>query len=262
MNKSLRKTHSSHPVRKAFSRSAHRYDELAKIQEHIGAQLLGRVYREKGHTRILDIGMGTGLLTQKIARLFPQAEVIGIDFAEGMVHCAKRRCREYQVVQADAIALPFRKAVFDLIISNLAYQWVRPLAKAFSENSRCLIPGGTFRAALFGRHSLQELFKSFEAAGARGFFLQRLPALADVNRALKASGMHIQNVHSQKVTCYFHDMWQLLLWLKKIGANTLPRRGYLGKKILMKANEYYFQNFKTRPGVAVTFEVIWVEAKK
>ena len=262
MNKPSRKNHSHHPVRKAFSRSAHRYDELAKIQEHVGAQLLAKLYREKGHSRILDIGMGTGVLTQNMVRLFPKAEVVGIDFAEGMVHCAKKRSSDYRVVQADALSLPFHKAAFDLIISNLAYQWVRPLAKAFAENNRCLIPGGIFRASLFGRHSLYELFESFEAAGAKEFFLERLPSLADVKKALAASGMHIQDVRAQTMTYYFHDMWQLLLWLKKIGANTLPRRGYLGKRILMKANEYYFQKFKSRPGVAVTFEVIWVEAKK
>jgi malonyl-CoA O-methyltransferase len=185
-----------------------------------------------------------------------------MDFAEGMAVQARKRSREYHVIQADASALPFRAASFDLILSNLAYQWVPDLIAAFAQNERCLKPGGIFLAAIFGRRSLQELFESLRQGGAKNLSLQQLPTAAEARKAILDSGLKIRAVRSQMVDADFHDMWQLMVWIKKIGANAVPRRGFLGKKILMKANEYYFRHYKTKTGVQVTFEVIWVEARK
>jgi malonyl-ACP O-methyltransferase BioC len=262
MIKHLAKSTSRSPVRKAFSGSAHRYDEFAQLQQRIGDQLLTRFSKQKSFAHILDVGMGTGRMTEQLAQQFPGAQVVGVDFAEGMVAQARQRSRDYAVVQADAALLPFPPGQFDLIISNLAYQWVEEFGRAFLQNYQVLRPKGEFVAAFFGWHSLRELFECLVAAGAHDFFPRRLPALSDVEQALRASRFHIRELYSEVIRFDFHDMWQLLVWLKRIGANALPRRGYVGKTMMMKANQYYYQHFKTPEGIAVTFEVLWVEAYK
>ena len=46
---------------------------------------------------------------------------------------------------ADAEALPYPDAAFDLVVSSTTYQWVENLSKAFTESKRVLKPGGLFR---------------------------------------------------------------------------------------------------------------------
>jgi len=47
-----------------------------------------------GSRRIMDQACGTGILTFKIARRFPQGEVVGVDVQEEYLDIAKRKARE------------------------------------------------------------------------------------------------------------------------------------------------------------------------
>jgi hypothetical protein len=52
------------------------------------------------------------------------------------------------------------------------------------------------------------------------------------------------------------------VWLKSVGANTLGRRVFLGRRALEKAQQHYVKNYTVKGGLKVTFEVIWVKAVK
>jgi len=252
-----------HPVRRKFSVSAPVYDALTRLQEGIGKELLGRLNAARGYEYVLDVGMGTGRLTQALAKKFPDAFVVGIDLAEGMVKRARHRAFDFQIIQADAQNLPFKPGTFDLLISNVAYQWVYDLGAAFDQAWKCLCPGGDFVAAIFGRESLHELFDSMAAVSQGKLAHSRLPSKTAVAAALRAAGFERVEVNTEHVLCSFEDMWALLVWLKNIGANALPREGFVGKRMLDAANEYYQSNFSLpQDGIKATFEVIWVEARK
>src|SRR3989338_1268864 len=129
-------------IRKAFSKAADRYDELATLQQTVGLRFLKSLQVAQPKTA-LDIGMGTGWFTDNLTRQFPKAKVIGIDFASGMVECARERKSRFNVIQAEAGDLPFGDGRFDMITSNLSYQWLDDLPAAFQEVHRTLKVGGT-----------------------------------------------------------------------------------------------------------------------
>jgi hypothetical protein len=69
--------------------------------------------------RVLDLGTGTGLAAFVAARRYPEAEVVGVDLAPGMVEQARRNtppelAGNVRFEQADAVALPFEDGTFDL----------------------------------------------------------------------------------------------------------------------------------------------------
>ncbi len=85
--------------------------------------------------RALDVGTGTGAGARILRERFPDAEVTGVDLAEGMLGEARRLVPGASFVQADAADLPFGDASFDLVAQNNMIPFVDELA-------RVLRPGG------------------------------------------------------------------------------------------------------------------------
>ncbi|HEY2939393.1 MAG TPA: class I SAM-dependent methyltransferase [Gaiellaceae bacterium] len=90
--------------------------------------------------RALDLGTGTGAAAFAIARRFPEADVVGVDLAEGMLAEARRNtppelADRVRFERADAARLPFEDGSFDLItLANMI--------PFFDELDRVLAPGG------------------------------------------------------------------------------------------------------------------------
>jgi malonyl-CoA O-methyltransferase len=253
-------------VRERFSGAADTYAELCSVQADVARELAERLPLKK-NARILDVGAGTGILAAEVLRRFEGAGVVGLDAAERMVDAGRMRHGNVQWLQGDALALPFKGAGFDLVISSSSYQWVGDLPRAFTEARRVLTTNGRFYAALFGRETLGELLESFQAGGlARGreevFALRRLPSENDVRSALGQAGFRHHGVARETREVVFRDLWSLLKWLQGIGANGLAHRFFLGGEFLAHVDDHYRERFGGPEGIRATFEVIWLEAVK
>ncbi len=250
-------------IRRAFSNSAVHYEVLAGLQNEIGRELVQRIQNEDNCAHILDVGMGTGRMTNRLSLFFPDTRVIGIDFSDGMIAAARKKYDGFKIVQADAAALPFREETFDIVVSNLAYQWVDDLEQAFRASYGVLKERGVFCATLFGGRTLEELFVSFENSAWNSVpLLKRLAGEDAVFAAARQAGFGDPEIKTELIKTHFPDMLALLKWLKGIGANRMNRDFYFGRDWLRRANEYYFKNFNNRWGVQASFEVIWIYAKK
>lgn len=247
-------------VSRAFSRSAVGYDILTQLHRQVADGLMEKVLTLPVPGRGIDIGCGTGHLTSELKRQLPRTEVIGLDFSQGMLEQAQKKYPGLQWVLADLHQLPFDEKTMDLIVSNLAYQWAADLPVAFAEAHRVLSAKGSLSAALFGYHTCQELFASLEAGGPglRGF--NRLPTIEDVKAALSRAGFLDFLVEREEGRLPFKDIWELLSWLKAIGANRLSDGRFIGAEALGKANAYGLKNHPLNEGVGITFEVIWITA--
>lgn len=98
--------------------------------------------------RLLDVGCGTGLLAQRLAR--EGYAVVGLDLSYGMLLQGGRRLR---YVQGDGAALPFPDASFDLTVTVAALHHIfepRAVAATIHEMLRVTRPGG---AAIIWDHN-------------------------------------------------------------------------------------------------------------
>ena len=121
----------------------------------------------RGHgapTDVLDIGCGTGEITSRLARLFPQARVTGVDLLEPHLALARDRYADFgdrvTFRQADAFALPFADNSFDLVVCRHMLQAVPTPERAIAEMVRVARPGGRL-------HLLVEDYDMIHAAPAR-----------------------------------------------------------------------------------------------
>jgi SAM-dependent methyltransferase len=99
-----------------------------------------------GSGSVLDVGCGTGEITARLAKKYPDATLIGVDLEPQHLERARARCREFgervRFETGDALALPFPDAQFDLVVCRHLLQAVPDPAKVVSEIRRVLKPGG------------------------------------------------------------------------------------------------------------------------
>lgn len=97
-------------------------------------------------TRVLEIAAGTGIATKAIAALLGKAEIVATDLNPGMIAVGKRRVEHGNVVwmHADAMALPFADASFDLAVCQFGVMFFPDMEASFREVVRVLRPGGRY----------------------------------------------------------------------------------------------------------------------
>ncbi len=93
--------------------------------------------------RVLDVGFGGGYTLERLARIVTPRKVAGVELSEAMIAAVRDRCGDaFYLHLADAAALPFPDASFDVVLSvNTIYFWSDP-ARVLAEMSRVLKPGG------------------------------------------------------------------------------------------------------------------------
>lgn len=253
-------------LRNYFSKASQAYESCALLQKRLGEGLLDRLSFKDFYPKvILDIGMGTGSLMQRLAERYYESKIFGLDLSFGMSSVAQRN--NLKVLQADAEFLPFKNKSLDLVVSNLVYQWVPNLDIAFFEVNRVLQEKGYFCFSFFGRETLKELRISFSQAknGRVGCLLKNnfKPVSAEeVKTLLAKSDFKEIEITTKIIKENFKDVFSLVEWLKLIGANRISKPIFMGREIWLKANDFYSRNFKNNGCIYATFEVIEVKARK
>lgn len=122
----------------AFDRVADRYDATRGGAQR-GEQLSGDVLPWLAPGRVLEVGVGTGIIAAALVER--GREVVGVDLSEPMLRRAYERLGP-KVAQANAQQLP----VPDGAIPNVIFVWVLHLVgdlpAALAEAARVLSPGG------------------------------------------------------------------------------------------------------------------------
>jgi trans-aconitate 2-methyltransferase len=73
---------------------------------------------------VIDLGCGPGNSTEKLAALFPDADVSGIDNSEDMIQAARRRLPQVRFSVQDIDAWLGEAGSFGVILANAVLQWL------------------------------------------------------------------------------------------------------------------------------------------
>jgi ubiquinone/menaquinone biosynthesis C-methylase UbiE len=150
---------------------------------------------EKGQppNTVLDVGCGTGRLLRKARKYWPEAQLIGVDPADGMIENARRLTpyAKFYVSQAESLPLPDESV--NLAFSTASFHHWQDQEKGLREIKRVLQIGGLFFLADFwlplGLSKIIRHFQSnnpsaireaFRRAGFRGQDQRRLWTLWQV----------------------------------------------------------------------------------
>jgi SAM-dependent methyltransferase len=117
----------------------------------------------------LEVGCGTGAMTETIAESCAPGRLVGVDTSAGFLDFARQRLGpdRAEFRQADAQALPFADGAFDRVVSGLVLNFVPDQARAAAEMARVTCPGGEVALYVWDYAGGMELLRHFwDAAGA------------------------------------------------------------------------------------------------
>ena len=142
----------------------------AESQDYLCGALSGIAEGFSG--RVLEVPVGTGILTMPLYREMPEAEITCLDYSPEMLERAKSRgegLAHVRFQQGDVGALPFADGAFDIVLSLNGFHAFPDKEAAYREVFRVLKPGGTFCGCFYvmGEHKRTDWFvrHAYEKAG-------------------------------------------------------------------------------------------------
>jgi trans-aconitate methyltransferase len=128
------------------------YAANAAFVPAMGAPVLALLAPQPGE-RILDVGCGDGVLTEKIVAA--GATVVGVDASSEMIAAAKARGLDARVIDGQALSFD---AEFDAAFSNSALHWMLDKAAVARGVFRALKPGGRFVGEMGGEGNVATIW--------------------------------------------------------------------------------------------------------
>ena len=115
--------------------------------------------------KLLEVPVGTGVLTMPVYRELPDANITCLDYSENMMASAREKAgaigiKNITFLQGDVGALPFEDESFDIVLSLNGFHAFPDKEAAYRETYRVLKPGGTFCGCFYvqGGHKRTDWF--------------------------------------------------------------------------------------------------------
>jgi SAM-dependent methyltransferase len=153
------------------------------------------IYKDRKDLAVLDIGCGTGAMSEKMAG---RGTIVSADFSPLALSFGKRRDLKYPC-GSDAMRLPFRDASFDLVVAMDTLEHLPDDACALHEIHRVLKPGGRVIATV---PAYQSLWSDHDVA----LMHFRRYAARQLRRRFTDSGLRVTRL-SYAMTFLFPIVW-------------------------------------------------------
>ena len=125
-------------VSKMFDEVAHRYDFLNDLlsvgRTKAWRKVVTAIIAPKPGMKILDIAAGTGSSSAPLVA--KGADVIALDFSEGMLAAGRKRHKDIKFQQGDALKLPFTENTFDVTTISFGLRNTSDTSAALKEALR------------------------------------------------------------------------------------------------------------------------------
>lgn len=213
-------------VAKRFNIAAASYDAHSAAQRHAARRLAEHLVTLSlpPRPRVLEIGCGTGHLTELLLLHLPGASILATDIAPAMVAACRARLGT-QPRLGFAIMDGCRPAAagpFDLVCGNLVAQWFDDLPAAFSRLDALLAPGGALLLSLPG----SETFLEWRAAHAAHGLKSGARPMPTQEACLAALPPGDNRIETELWRARHADGLDFLRALRGIGADT-PAAGHV-----------------------------------
>lgn len=180
------------------------YDRTSAPQQAWAADVLARLDGVAADATVLDVGCGTGRVTEQLLSLVPDGRVLAIDASAEMVALARQRLGERARVWCeDALDLHLDEPV-DAIFSTAALHWVPDHDRLWARLARALRPGGVLEVQCGGEGNIDRVREAIDAA-AREHAPQLLGFMPWVFASPQQTELRLQRAGFTEVRCWLEE---------------------------------------------------------
>ena len=162
-------------VSKMFDEVAHRYDFLNDLlslgRTKAWRKVVTAIIAPKPGMKILDIAAGTGSSSKPLVA--KGADVIALDFTEGMLAAGRKRHKDIKFQQGDALKLPFTEDTFDVTTISFGLRNTSDTSAALKEALRVTKQSGRIVICEFS-HPTNKIFRLIYLK----YLMRALPVIA------------------------------------------------------------------------------------
>lgn len=242
-------------VKQRFDRVAKTYDDYALIAKDVAQRLLSRLQAIKIEPQhIVDLGCGTGVMTQLLESQYPDVKVTGIDLSQNMLNEFKKK-HQWITHCTAASVLPFPDKTVDLVVSSLMLPWVENSEQVFKEVRRVLKDDAIFVYSTFGPDTFTE-FRQAWAQVDNNAHVHIALDMHDIGDQMLHAGFKDPVMDVERVTLKYKSFVSMMEEIKKAGLTNLLKDqlpGLTSRQHFADFKKHYAENFANHLHLELVF---------
>ncbi|MUT67953.1 malonyl-ACP O-methyltransferase BioC [Paenibacillus sp. NEAU-GSW1] len=271
-------------IGRQFDRSAAgSYDAHALVQRQMASRLAASFNQwassaRKEQLQILEIGCGTGALTEMLVNHWPNAAITALDLAPAMLRAAETRILQrkeaersnvrFLLADAEIWSANAPASSFDLIVSNACFQWLSDPQQTLGALRRLLRPGGLLAFATFGPDTFRELHAAFDevycASGLEpkrhGLTFQSANEWGEKLREAGFSAIQHEQYDRKEEYATAREFLRAVKGQGASASEAATGGSHGSRRLFASMFKEYESRFSTPGGVSATYEVIIMQA--
>lgn len=215
-------------IKNQFEKSMPSYNQNAIVQEIMAEKLITNI-PQKNYKNILELGCGTGVLTDKIKKNISFSKYTANDLTNKSKKYLDKILSEYNFILGNAAKIKSSQK-FDLIISNAMFQWFKNLENVTENYSKILEKNGILAFSTFTTGNFEEI------KNITGLSLEYLSSEEIKNILLKNYEIIYKEDFTR--TLEFSNPLELLAHMKYTGVNSISQTKWTFKDVKNFCDEY------------------------
>jgi malonyl-CoA O-methyltransferase len=247
-----------------FSTSVDFYENHADLQKQMADRLIASLEPWKAiipEGPIIELGCGTGFVTEGLLELYPSREIECIDIAPGMISYCQQKFKDndnvrFQVKDADETIPDYPK--YALTVSGFTPHWFKDPAITLGKWLEATKPGGLLLASFPGSESFPRWQKYCQELGIP-YTGNSLPDVEEMVVKMSLGPAQV-DYYEDTISQSFDSVQDFFRYLKKIGADTqMEGRGLTSREMELLINEW---DSSTEESIKVDWHGVFLAVKR
>jgi malonyl-CoA O-methyltransferase len=248
-----------------FGEAAPYYNKNADIQRQVAERLIASLEPWRDilpSGPIIELGCGTGFVTEGLLKLYDDREIHVTDLSERMVNFCKQKFSAQKnltfYVQDAEVPPQFEEPHYGMTISGFAAQWFKDPAQTLAQWLEATKPGGLLLVSFPGEESFPEWRERCRELGLP-FTGNTLPDVEEMVVKMSLGPAQL-DYYEDTITQTFDDARNFFRQLKFLGASTQKQgRSLTPKEFSLLINHW---NDSSDGKIKVSYHVVFLAVKR